>query len=218
MGVPWIKKYSPEKLDSVVAQDSQMSVLKNYIENYKNQKKKAMVLYGPSGCGKTCSAYALADELGLDVIELNASDLRNKDQINSVVGAASKQMSLFGKGKLILIDELDGIAGRKDYGGIPALVKIILESYFPIIITATNPYDNKFSSIRNKSELLQFKSLEAEDIFILLKRISDLEKIKYDETALKKIARRTGGDARAAINDLEIVSNLGEVRDRKSVV
>ena len=66
--------------------------------------------------------------------------------------------------KLILIDELDGIAGRKDYGGVPALVKVIKESAWPIIITANNPFDNKFSSIRSKSELLQFKILGISDV------------------------------------------------------
>ena len=141
---------------------------------------------------------------------MNASDFRNKDQINSVIGAATQQRSLFGGSKLILVDEMDGISGRKDYGGVPALVKIIVDSKFPIVITANNPYNQKFSSIRNKSELLQFKELEADDIFTILRNICDKEKIKYEEDALKMLSRRAGGDARAAVNDLEILSVMGE--------
>ena len=214
MGVSWVKKYSPRRIKDVIAQDSQMAVLKQFVSNYKKQKKKAILIYGPSGCGKTSAVYALGTELGLEIIELNASDFRNKEQINSIVGAASQQMSLFGRSKLILVDELDGIAGRQDYGGIPALVKVIEESAFPIVITANNPYDNKFSSIRNKSELLQFKELEANEVFLILKRICDGEMLKHEEDALKTIARRSGGDARGAVNDLEILAILGEINKK----
>lgn len=201
---PFVKKYSPKTSSDVIAQDSGMALLKDFVENFKEQKKNAVLVYGPSGCGKTSSVYALAAELGLEIIELNASDLRNKEQINSIVGAASQQMSLFGCGKVILIDELDGIAGRKDYGGTAALAKLIKGSAWPIVITANNPFDNRFSSIRNKSELLQFKELDTEHVYLILMNICENEGIAYDETALKMLARRNSGDARGAINDLEI--------------
>jgi len=213
---PWTKKHCPEKVNQVIAQEGNLTILMNFISNYKNQKKKAILIYGPAGCGKTSSAYAIASELGLEIIELNASDLRNKDQIQSIAGAASKQMSLFGSGKLILIDELDGIAGRKDYGGVPALVKVIKESAWPIIITANNPFDSKFSSIRSKSELLQFKILGISDVFKILKDVCIKEKVDYDEGVLKVLAMRSAGDARGAVNDLQIISSEGKI-DRNAV-
>jgi replication factor C large subunit len=213
---PWTKKHCPEKGDDVIAQESSISVLRHFIDNYKAQKKKAILIYGPAGCGKTSSAYAVANELGLEILEMNASDFRNKEGINAIAGAASKQMSLFGGGKLILIDELDGIAGRKDYGGVPALVKVIKESAWPIVITANNPFDNKFSSIRSKSELLQFKILGINDVFKILKKACVKENIKTDEGILKLLAMRSAGDARGAINDLQIIASEGEM-DRNAV-
>jgi replication factor C large subunit len=203
---PWIRKYSPKKINEVIAQDSVISLLKSFVENFKNQKKKAVLVYGPSGIGKTSSIYALANELNLEIIEMNASDFRNKEQINSVAGAASQQMSLFGKSKLILIDELDGVAGRQDFGGIKAIENLIAETKFPLIMTANDPFDKKFSSVRKKTEMLQFKLLEVNDIYKILKNICDNENIKYQEDILKKIARRNGGDARAAVNDLQILA------------
>ena len=163
--VPWIRKYCPEIISEVIAQDSVVALLRTFVSNYKNQKKKAALIYGPSGCGKTSSVHALANDLNLEIIELNASDYRNKEQINSIVGFASQQRSLFGGGKLILIDELDGIAGRQDYGGAAALVKVIQNSAWPIVITANNPFDNKFSSIRNKCEMFSYKVLGVDDVF-----------------------------------------------------
>ena len=178
---PWIRKYSPNKIKEVIAQDSGISLLKFFIENFKKQKKNAVLVYGPSGIGKTSAVYALANELGLEIVEMNASDFRNKEQINSVAGAASQQMSLFGKSKLILIDELDGVAGREDFGGVTAIEKLITASKFPIIITANNPFDKKFSSVRKKAEMLQFKLLEANDTYKILKNICKSEGIKYKE-------------------------------------
>ena len=107
---PWTKQYTPSKLDEIEGQDTAIEQLQEYVKNFK--RGKALLLWGPSGCGKTCSAHAIAKELNLEIIEVNASDFRNKDQIDATVGNASKQMSLFSKGKIILVDEIDGLSGR----------------------------------------------------------------------------------------------------------
>ncbi len=209
---PFIRRHVPKKVRDVVGQDSGIIALRRFISDYKKQRKKSMLIYGPAGCGKTCSVYALANELGYEIIEMNASDLRNKNQINEVMGAASKQRSLFAKGKVILVEEVDGIAGRKDFGGVAALVKLIKKSSFPVVITANNPFDKKFSSLRNASEMIQLKNLETEDIYKILKNIVNKESIKHNNPDLKSIARRSGGDARAAINDLQMLSTDNELK------
>ena len=66
MGVsnqPWVRKHCPSKIDDVIAQQGIISALKFYINNYKQQKKKSILIYGPSGCGKTSSVYTIANEL-----------------------------------------------------------------------------------------------------------------------------------------------------------
>ena len=73
------------------------AVLFNYIAYYKKQKKKAALIYGPTGVGKTCSVYAIANDNDLEIIEVNASDFRNKDKIDQVIGNALRQGSLFGR-------------------------------------------------------------------------------------------------------------------------
>src|SRR3989338_2554395 len=104
----WTKRYAPKNSSEVVGQEKALISLKSFISGYKKARKKAMILYGPPGCGKTSSVYAVASELNLKVIEINASDCRNKDAISTIIGAASKQMSLFARGKLILVDEIYG--------------------------------------------------------------------------------------------------------------
>lgn len=206
--IPWTKKYQPEKISDVEDQD--MSGLKSFVENYKKQKKKAAIIHGPSGNGKTSSVYALANELNLEVIEVNASDFRNQDKINASVGQAANQMSLFSKGKIILVDEIDGLSGTKDRGGVQAIIKIIARSAFPIILTSNNPYDQRFSSLRNKCELVQFKELPYTSVVKVLKKICAKENIKFDEIALKSLGRRCGGDLRSAITDLQTLCHFSK--------
>ena len=223
---PLVNKYIPKTTKEIFGQDISIKQLKNFISNFGKEKKNSALLYGPSGTGKTCSVYAIANEIGYEVIEVNASDFRNAEQINLKVGNAIKQRSLFAKGKIILVDEIDGLSGHQDRGGIQAITKLIQDSAYPIILTATNPFDNKFSSLRSKSNLIEFKQLDYFSIFNILKRICEHEKIKYKEDVLKALSRRAGGDARAAINDLQMLSqqkkeltkdSLEELSDRNKV-
>lgn len=208
---PLTHRHAPKATEEVIGQDENILKLREFIVNFKKLKKKSALIYGPSGTGKTCSVYAIANELGLEVIEVNASDFRNADQINQKVGNAIKQQSLFAKGKMILVDEIDGLSGREDRGGVQAIVKLMENSTYPIILTATNPFDNKFSSLRSKSNMLEFKQLDYLSIFHILKNVCDKEKIKYEEDVLKALSRRAGGDARAAINDLQLLTQEKEI-------
>jgi replication factor C large subunit len=205
--IPWTKKYFPKNSSEVQGQTKPLSELKTFITNFKNQSKKAALLYGPPGTGKTSSAYAIANELSYEVFELNASDFRNKDMIESKLGSAINQRSLFSKNKIILIDEINGLAGREDRGGISAVAKIIEKSIFPVVMTAEDPYNQKLKSIRKKSELINFKTLNYLSVLSVLKNIAKKENIKYDESTLKSFSRRSGGDLRSAINDFQTLTH-----------
>ncbi|MBT7902476.1 replication factor C large subunit [Candidatus Woesearchaeota archaeon] len=203
---PWILKHIPKNSSEVVGQDNSMAVLKDFIQNFKQQKRKAAFLYGPPGSGKTVSVHVLAKELSLEIMELNASDFRNKDAISKILGSAANQMSLFAKGKVILVDEVDGISGTRDRGGLNEVAKIMATSAFPIVFTGEDPYDKKFKSLRKNCEVLEFQALDNKSVSEVLKRIAVLEQIEYEEIALQGISRRSGGDLRAAINDLQMLS------------
>ncbi len=201
----WVQKYKP-KLEYIPADTKQ---LRDFVTNYAKQKKRSLLLHGPSGTGKTAAVHALARELGLELIEVNASDHRNAGEIQSRIGNAIKQQSLFATSKLILIDELDGIAGTEDRGGISALADLIKESTFPIILIANDPWEQKFNPLRTKSVLVEFPSLNITAIVPALQRILSAEKVNADELVLKTLARRSGGDLRGAITDLQILAQAG---------
>lgn len=213
----WTRKYEPKKASEIIAQDEAVKYLRDFITNYKKHRKKAAIIYGPVGSGKTVSVYAIAKELQLEVIEINASDFRNDESIKATVGSASRQMSLFSKGKVILVDEIDGLSGKEDRGGIGALTSLLEDSAFPIICTAVDPFDKKFSELRKKSEMMQFQHLDYTSISGILAKICKEEKIKYSEEDINLLARRVGGDARAAINDLQMIAGSKKTLEKKDI-
>jgi len=203
----WTDKYSPKKISDIVGNGESLIELKEFILNYKTQKKNSIFVYGPTGSGKTCAVHSIANENNLEVLEINASDVRNKAGINEVIGGSIHQASLFSKGKIILIDEVDGLSGTKDRGGVKALCSLIGESPFPIVLTANDPWSSKLSPLRKKSKLVELEKLSYLEIFNSLNNICKLEKISVEDNVLKRVSILSGGDLRAAINDLQTVSS-----------
>lgn len=201
-------KYKPRNTSEVIGQDEQLKEIKKNVSEYGKKKiKKALLVYGPSGTGKTSTIHALAKELDLEIIEVNASDSRNTDSLEQKILPAIKQQSLFGRGKIILIDEIDGISGNQDRGGVPTLIKFIEESSFPIILTANDPWDQKFNALRKKSVMIQYKTINVLAMVKHLKEVCIKEGIKIEDDVLSVLSRRNQGDLRAALNDLENISS-----------
>ncbi|MEM5766029.1 MAG: replication factor C large subunit [Candidatus Aenigmatarchaeota archaeon] len=204
--MPYTEKYRPRNLKEFVDQKEALATFLDWIKKWK-PGDKALLFYGMPGTGKSCLVYAYTQEKNLELVEMNASDWRNASKIQEVFGQSVRQASLFKKGKVFLIDEVDGIAGREDLGGVGAIIKIIKESRFPVILTANNPYDPKLRELRQYCQLVEFKRIHIFDIEKRLKEICEKEKIKCDEEVLRQIAKRSEGDLRAAINDLEVVAS-----------
>ncbi len=197
-------KYAPQNEQEVFGQQKAVQELKQYVTTYKQQKQKAALLVGPIGVGKTASVYALAKQLNYDILEINSSDLRNADSISTFLGSALGQQSLFFKPKIILVDEVDNISGVKDRGCIPALIKAIDKSAFPVILTANDIEDSKFKAIKKATKQIAYHKLDHRTIANLLQTICTKEQIKVEEKALNSLARQADGDARAALLDLHI--------------
>ncbi len=212
---PWIIKYRPKTVRDVVGQTKATEDLLNYIKSFDRQKKKAIMLYGPPGCGKTSMVYAIAEELGHELIEVNASDRRNKNEVLETLGPASMQMSLFGGSKLILVDEIDGLSGSQDRGGTTALIDVIKKTKFPIILTTNDPWSQKLKTLRNYCVMVQLRKLNVLSVAKYLKQILSQEGVVYEESAIKKLAGYVDGDLRAAVNDLQMLSSSGKIVEKE---
>ena len=203
--MPWVDKYEPKSLDNFSGQKKQLDKLEEWYENW-SSGEDALLMHGPPGSGKTTSVYALANDRDLEIFEINASDDRNKKDIEDLAGSASQQMSLMGREKIILIDEVDGLSGNKDRGGVSAIIDVIKETKFPVVLTANDPYESKLRSLRRYCELVDFGKVHLSSMTANLARICEEEGVEADRKLLKRIARKNSGDMRSAINDLEAVA------------
>jgi len=208
MYAAWTVKHKPRSLSEVVGNEEAIERLVNWVKSWEKAvpKRRAAFLFGPPGIGKTVTVEALANDLNLELVERNASDYRTEDAVQKFAGLASQSGTLFGKKRLILFDELDGLTGREDRGGVGAITQIAKAALVPIILVANNAFDPRLGALRFYCETIEFKKPATGGVMKHLKRICDREGIRADESALKFIAQRSEGDVRSAVNDMQALA------------
>lgn len=207
--LPWIMKYRPRRIDDVVNQEQAKEKFIPWLRQWlsgRPPEKKAALLYGPAGVGKTSLVEAAAHEFGLELIEMNASDFRRREDINRIAKVAATQSSLFGRRRIILLDEVDGISGTADKGGLDAILDLIKVARHPIVMTANDPWDQKLRPLREAALMIPFNRLSERHVVQVLKKICSMEGLECEDAALKLIAQRCEGDLRSAINDLQAIA------------
>jgi replication factor C large subunit len=204
----WTVKHKPQSTADIIGNAEAIRKFSDWIKSWNKAipKKRAAFLYGPPGIGKTVTVEALANDLQVELVEKNASDYRTEDAINRFAGLASQYGSLFGGERIVLLDELDGLTGNADKGGVKAITEIVKTARCPVVLIANSAYDPRFRNLRNYCLLIEFKKPPAGEVAKHLKRISEREGIQADENALKFIAQRSQGDVRSAVNDLQALA------------
>ncbi len=211
----WTEKYRPKTFLEVKGQDLAVEQIKKFVEEFHlgklmKKSKKALLLHGTPGTGKTTIVHVAAKATNSEIFELNASDLRNKGKLHEVLKPALEQQSLIKKNKVILVDEVDGISGV-DRGGLTELISLIYDTPYPVIITANDAWSKKLSPLRKKVELINLKEVHYNLIKDILLDILRKENIFIENDIVTRIAIGAKGDIRAAINDLQSISQIKEL-------
>jgi replication factor C large subunit len=224
----WTEKYRPKRLEDIIGNKNAKEELLKWAEEWINDtpKKKAVVLMGDPGIGKTTCAHAIANEMGWQVVEMNASDHRNAEAIKKVAthGALGETFtdggdfvtSKEGQRKLIILDEADNVFGREDYGGIKAIGTTILNTRQPIILIVNDFYELKRRSsvISKHTKSIKFTKPRRTSIKRLLKLIANSEGLSVTDKVLGTISENSLGDVRSAINDLQsLAEGRSELND-----
>ncbi len=199
-------KYIPYTLNGIIGNRSSVESLKKLgAEMLAGSKVKPIMIYGPSGTGKTAAARALAYENGFEVLEFNSSDYRDADTIEKKAMPASMTRGLFNKRIVIIFDEIDELSAKFDAGAERTITKLINSSKQPVVFTASDYWDRKISFLRTKVDRIEFKKVDREEIRGFLKRIMEKEGKTVSEEILDEIVKRSSGDVRGAMNDLEMM-------------
>lgn len=206
--IPWTRKYRPKSLSEVIGNEEAKRKILEWIRSWDRgiPEKRALFIYGPPGIGKTVTVEALANDLNMELIESDASSYRTEEAVRRLAGRASQFGSIFGRKKLILFDELDGITGSADTGGLKEITEVIKTTRVPVILIANDAYEPRFASLRNLCLLIEFKKPSKAEVARHLAKICAREGIDAEESALKFIAERSGGDVRSAVNDLQALA------------
>lgn len=116
------------------------------------------------------------------------------------------------------MDEVDGLAGTDDRGGVSALLRVSKLSRWPIVTTANDPYGTKLRTLRMRSKFLKLNIPSQREITSILENILNNEKISVNQAIVKSIVSSCHGDIRAAINDLMNLSQGREFVDKKALI
>jgi replication factor C subunit 1 len=178
--------------------------------------KKAALLTGPPGVGKSTAARLVIHAAGYDMVELNASDVRNKGALQQKVESLTTNQSLAGffgsaaqagratlRKTCLVMDEVDGMSGG-DRGGVQELISLIKATRVPIICIANDYYDRKISSLKNHCFDLKFGKPHKG---LVVKRLATIAREQgfdvQNEAALEKLFEASNADIRHTINALQ---------------
>ena len=197
----WVEKYRVSEFDSFFGNEKSRLLVINWLRNW-IKGAKPLLIVGPPGTGKTSFVKSLAKLLDLDLIELNASDLRNKINLEIIINPILLNKSIFGKQMLLFLDEVDGISGRDDYGGMPFLSNILKNADVPIIM-ASNSKSYKMKDLIKNSKLVEFRPLSSFASYMLLQNVMRRERKNLKSSEQFKIISQCRGDARTLLNTLQ---------------
>ena len=204
---PLASRMRPSTLEEVVGQQHIIGRDKLLYRAIKADKLSSVIFYGPPGTGKTTLAKVIANTTSAEFKQINATVAGKKD-MEEVVRQAKDLQGMYGKKTILFIDEIHRFnKGRQDY------LLPFVEDGTVILIGATteNPYFEVNGALLSRSSIFELKPLEKEDIKTLLRRaVNDTDKglgsfhAVIDEDALEFLADMSGGDARNALNAVEL--------------
>ena len=212
--VDWTEHYRPRSLSELRGNNKARDQFRKWATSW-DDHREAVILYGSPGVGKTSAAHALANDMGWETVELNASDQRTADVIERFAGRAAMNATLSGSAsgggaagantasrQLVILDEADNIHGNYDRGGKAAITNLVKNSGQPIVLIANEFYEMS-RGLRNACQDIEFRDVGARSIVPALRDICRHEAIEYEQEALDVIAEINSGDLRGAVKDLQ---------------
>ena len=197
----WSEKYRPQRFTDLLGNEDSRKFFLGWFEKWK-KGTKPLLLVGPPGIGKTTLANLAGKNFGYDMISLNASDVRNKKNIQEILQPVLGNQTVLGK-PMIFIDEVDGVHGRSDYGGVEALINILKEPTVPIILAANNDSSDKMKKIKKVVKTISLRPLPPRLLRLYLNMVLEKENANINPGRLFKLVSESNGDIRSMLNSAQ---------------
>jgi len=199
----WVEKYRPKDLDDVLSHKDIINTIKRLV---RERKLPHLLFYGPPGTGKTTTILAAARELNgpkyqAMTLELNASDDRGIDVVRNQIKTFASTKQIWAKGfKIIILDEADSMTNTAQFALRRIIEQFTRNTRFCIICNFVNKIN---PALQSRCTRYRFSPLKFDDVVKRLKEIAVIERVKFDEDAIKAIIKLAEGDMRKCLNVLQ---------------
>jgi len=208
-----VEKYKPKVVADIIGHKEHIQQITTWVLQWNAKhasEQKGILITGPPGVGKTSTVHLIIESLGYHVVEYNASDVRSVSMLQGVMALGMKRL----RKEVIIMDEVDGLSGGKERGGVGCLADIIRSSTIPILCIA-NDVSPKMNPLKNACLHLKFHRPTKSIIATAILGIAKKEGIAILKADLETMCEEGGNDIRSILNTLDFRRSASNLVDSK---